>query len=164
MYEGAAKVRATITKQFNRSFKQEGSIHKDKIKNDIYNNDSLVDLMIIPTALTDPPFIGSEVNLPDPTEAFLNDLMTVPLSLAGIPSISIPIPRSRKSVHNIDSSSQSHDDIFYHRNDKSNGDEVSYIHPVIGMQIFGSKLTESKVLKAAHVLEHDLLKNQMDMQ
>jgi aspartyl-tRNA(Asn)/glutamyl-tRNA(Gln) amidotransferase subunit A len=58
---------------------------------------------------------------PDSTEAFKNDVMTVPISLAGLPSISIPVLTKDQ-------------------------------HPVVGMQIFGPKFSENKVLHAARLL------------
>ena len=121
-YEGATNVRATITKQFNSVFgvgEREGG-------------DKVVDLMLIPTALTSPPFLRPGAPPPDSTEAFQNDVMTVPISLAGLPSVSVPVLN--------DSLGEKIED-----ND--------YEHPVVGMQIFGPRLSEKRVLLAAHLLQ-----------
>jgi aspartyl-tRNA(Asn)/glutamyl-tRNA(Gln) amidotransferase subunit A len=70
-YEAAAKLRAVLTRQLHESL-----------------ND--VDLLLVPTALFPPPKIGSEAKL-DATEMFANDVMTVPISLAGLPSVSVAV-------------------------------------------------------------------------
>lgn len=69
-YEAAAKLRAVLTRQLHESL-----------------ND--VDLLLVPTALFPPPQIGGKAL--DATEMFANDVMTVPISLAGLPSVSVPV-------------------------------------------------------------------------
>jgi aspartyl-tRNA(Asn)/glutamyl-tRNA(Gln) amidotransferase subunit A len=100
-YEGATNVRGQISKELNAAFNE-------------------VDLMVIPTAVTNPPALGPFMQ-PDSTEAFKNDVMTVPISLAGLPSISIPVLTKDQ-------------------------------HRGVGMQIFGPRLSENKVLHAARLL------------
>ncbi|GFH46626.1 hypothetical protein CTEN210_03100 [Chaetoceros tenuissimus] len=109
-YEGASNVRGTMTKEFNHAFGQ----------GDECSSEDVVDLMIIPTALTKPPKLGTDVQI-DSTEAFQNDVMTVPISLAGLPSINIPI----------------------------NEGDVSHV----GMQIFGPRLSDKKVINTARILQ-----------
>ena len=106
-YEGAMSVRATITKQFNSVFAS---------KEGTGDEDPSVDVMLIPTAITSPPSLRPDAPPQDNTEAFQNDVMTVPISLAGLPSVSVPI-----SNH-------------------------------VGMQIFGPRLSEEKILLAANIL------------
>ncbi len=115
-YEAAMKIRATITKQFDRVFGGTSS-------------DNAIDLMLIPTALTDPPDLSPESPTPDNTEAFQNDIMTVPISLAGLPSVSVPVLVDAIEDH-----------------------DGEYSHPVVGMQVFGPKLSEKLIFRAAHVL------------
>ena len=67
-YEGAARLRAELTKQLRASL-------------------NLCDLLLVPTVLFPPPFTDSKV---DPTEVFANDVMTIPASLAGLPAVSVP--------------------------------------------------------------------------
>jgi len=110
-YEAAAAVRAAISSELNDAF------DKDE------DNDYGVDLILIPTTITDPPSIDLDSSTPDSTEAFQNDIMTTPISLAGLPSISIPVQNSNK-----------------------------HGHPVAGMQIIGRKKAEQKILHAANVL------------
>lgn len=49
-----------------------------------------VDVLICPTAPTLPPLL-SEVENQDPIHAYMNDVFTVPASLAGLPAISVPV-------------------------------------------------------------------------
>ncbi len=111
-YEAAATVRAAITSELN------------EVLNSKDSDENLgVDLILIPTTMTDPPSIGPDASIPDSTEAFQNDIMTTPISLAGLPSISVPIRSSS-----------------------------NYCHPVAGMQIIGPKKAERKILRAANIL------------
>ncbi len=120
-YEGATNVRASMTKQFNSIFGVET------------NQDEIADVILIPTTLTSPTSLDPNGPPVDSTEAFQNDVMTVPVSLAGLPSISVPV----LNVTNTD--------------DKIEEDD--YKHPVIGMQLLGPRLSEEKVLLSAHVLQ-----------
>jgi aspartyl-tRNA(Asn)/glutamyl-tRNA(Gln) amidotransferase subunit A len=70
-YEAAAKLRAALASQMH-------SVLENK-----------VDLLLYPTALF-PPCRIDEGNI-DSTEMFANDVMTVPASLAGLPSVSVPV-------------------------------------------------------------------------
>ena len=114
-YEGATNVRAAVTREFNKAFRKEKGRQG-------------VDLMMIPTANTGPPALGQTP--PDSTEAFQNDIMTIPISLAGIPSVSVPI-----------------------WTDTCDKKEGKYTHPVVGMQLIGPRLSEKTVLRVAGVLE-----------
>ena len=136
-YEGAANVRATITKQLNAAFGIGIDIDTgDGRQASASAEEKIVDLMLIPTAITSPPSVSPNASPPDSTEAFKNDIMTVPISLAGLPSISVPVYN-----HNATPTSNS--------TDKS---ETAYKHPVVGMQIFGPRLSERKILLTAHML------------
>ncbi|MGG1653806.1 Asp-tRNA(Asn)/Glu-tRNA(Gln) amidotransferase subunit GatA [Paenibacillus sp. NRS-1783] len=68
-YLKAQKVRTLIKQDFDRVFEQ-------------------YDVIIGPTAPTTAFKIGSQVD--DPLTMYLNDILTVPVSLAGVPAISIP--------------------------------------------------------------------------
>ncbi len=101
-YEAAAKLRAALTKQFHRAFEE-------------------VDVLLIPTVLSLP---CSLTELPDSTEMFANDVMTVPISLAGLPSVSVPV-----TVGTCDDAAS------------------------VGLQLVGSRLNERVILDVAKVLE-----------
>lgn len=102
-YEAAAKLRAALTQQLCNSLKQ-------------------VDVLLFPTALTLPCSLDK---LPDSTEMFANDVMTVPASLAGLPAVSVPVPL------------------------KGSTDEWASI----GLQLVGSRLDERTLLKVATIIE-----------
>ena len=101
-YEAAAKLRAALTEQFYQAFEE-------------------VDALLIPTVLSLP---CSLTELPDSTEMFANDVMTVPISLAGLPSVSVPV-----TVDTCDDTAS------------------------VGLQLVGSRLNERVILDVAKVLE-----------
>lgn len=68
-YLKAQKVRTLIKQDFDRTFEQ-------------------YDIIVGPTAPTTAFAIGSQVD--DPLTMYLNDILTIPVSLAGVPAISIP--------------------------------------------------------------------------
>lgn len=104
-YEAAARLRAVLTKQLNCALAE-------------------VDVLLIPTALTLPCPLDE---CPDSTEMFANDVMTVPISLAGLPAVSVPFPLA-----------------------PTRGDEMKF---VAGLQLVGSRLAEKTILDVAKVLE-----------
>ena len=70
-YEAAAKIRSVLALQLHSALSEE------------------VDAILIPTALSMPPRLDTgEI---DKTQMFANDIMTVPLSLAGLPVLSVPV-------------------------------------------------------------------------
>ena len=68
-YLHAQKVRRKIIEDFNNVFNR-------------------VDLILTPTAPSDAFVIGEKVD--DPISMYLNDIFTVPSSLAGLPALSLP--------------------------------------------------------------------------
>lgn len=101
-YEAAAKLRAALTQQFQQALNE-------------------VDVLLIPTVLSLPCSLNE---MPDSTEMFANDVMTVPVSLAGLPSISVPV-----IVASDDSDAS------------------------VGLQVVGSRLNEQTILEVAEVIE-----------
>jgi aspartyl-tRNA(Asn)/glutamyl-tRNA(Gln) amidotransferase subunit A len=69
-YGQAQKVRTMIAQDFNRAFEQ-------------------VDVLISPTAPTTAFKIGEKLD--DPLAMYLNDVATIPVNLAGLPGMSLPI-------------------------------------------------------------------------
>ena len=59
-----------------------------KIIEDFNNAFNHVDLILTPTAPSDAFVIGEKVD--DPISMYLNDIFTVPSSLAGLPALSLP--------------------------------------------------------------------------
>ena len=68
-YQQAQKARTVLINEFNSLFNQ-------------------YDLLLMPTAPT--PAFGIGENTEDPVKMYLSDVMTVPMSLAGLPAISAP--------------------------------------------------------------------------
>jgi aspartyl-tRNA(Asn)/glutamyl-tRNA(Gln) amidotransferase subunit A len=68
-YTKAQKVRALIARDFEEAFKQ-------------------VDVLLTPTAPSAAFALGEKSA--DPLEMYLNDVFTVPASLAGVPAMSVP--------------------------------------------------------------------------
>jgi len=58
---------------------------------------SAIDALIIPSALGDAP-LGVATDTQTPEELYLNDIMTVPASLAGLPAVSIPVGLSSQDL------------------------------------------------------------------
>ena len=76
-YLKAQKVRSKIINDFNQAFKK-------------------VDVIFTPTAPSDAFEQGSKID--DPIQMYLNDVFTVPASLAGLPAISVPIGLSSNNL------------------------------------------------------------------
>ena len=76
-YLKAQKVRALIARDFNEAFKQ-------------------VDVILTPTTPSDAFAIGDKTD--DPITMYLNDVFTVPTSLAGLPGISVPAGLSARGL------------------------------------------------------------------
>jgi len=165
-YEAAARVRAQLCLQMQKCFKDTNS-HNDNSSSNTNTNEGFVDMFLVPTALFGPPILAQKPNTPgnmnddakvgdttssdamnshkiDATQAFANDVMTIPPSLGGLPSISIPMRTS--STHD---GRDGLDDI-HHGIVKDN-----YNHSVFGLQLFGPKLSENILAHAASVLERN---------
>jgi len=131
-YEAAAVVRAKLSQSLVSAFRSSHNLGTDE--------SDKVDVMLVPTALSFPctlnPLHGDGITEEiDPTAAFANDVMTIPVSLGGFPSISVPVKvESLNSVNDC-----SADD---------NGENNQ-----IGMQIFASRGSEELVLRVANALQ-----------
>ena len=69
-YDKALKVRDDITKEFNRIFKD-------------------YDLIIGPTTTRVAPLLGTSKD--DPHKAFMDDVLVIPVNMAGLPGLNVPI-------------------------------------------------------------------------
>lgn len=122
-YEAAAVVRARVSRALAGVLRFPSASDDDRSER--------VDVMLVPTALSFPcPLTprhdeGTLAGM-DPTAAFANDVMTIPISLAGLPAISVPVTA-----------------------DTGNGEE----HAPIGMQIFAAQGAEEAVLSVADALQ-----------
>jgi len=93
-YEAAAVVRAKLSQSLDGLF-------RSSLNDDDGIDDDKVDVMLVPTALSFPCRLNSDGNGKsegmDPTAAFANDVMTIPISLGGLPSISVPAATSEEN-------------------------------------------------------------------
>ncbi|KAI3404751.2 HER2 [Candida oxycetoniae] len=89
-YMRANKLRETLNKEVSSFFKNEHVLLKDGQQKQ--SNSNLCDLLISPTAMDVAPTIEDYVSHDKENilNGFVNDIFTVPASLAGLPSISIP--------------------------------------------------------------------------
>jgi aspartyl-tRNA(Asn)/glutamyl-tRNA(Gln) amidotransferase subunit A len=83
----AQKVRRLVQQDFDRVFRAPNKLVVD----DEEAKAEGVDVLLCPTAPTLAPLI-EEVEEQDPIQAYMNDVFTVPASLAGLPAVSVPIP------------------------------------------------------------------------
>ena len=85
-YEAAAIVKAKLSQSLD-------SLFRSSLNDDNGIDDDKVDVMLVPTALSFPCKLKDDNGKGegmDPTAAFANDVMTIPISLGGLPSISVP--------------------------------------------------------------------------
>ena len=129
----AQRVRRIVQRDFDQVF---------ALQNPLLNNhnaavdeeDGKVDLLLAPTAPTLPPTI-EELKRQTTLESYMNDVFTVPASLAGLPAISIPVPLPEEERAGMEST------------------DVR----TAGMQLIGQFGDDHLVLDAAQQLYHELL-------
>jgi len=85
----AQKVRRMVQQEFDEVFASSNPLH-DETASVVDDEERRVDVIIAPTAPTLPPTI-EEVEAQSPVERYMNDVFTVPASLAGLPAISVPV-------------------------------------------------------------------------
>jgi len=101
----AQKVRRLVQRDFDRVFAAPNPLHPaeqfdlNEMDASIQLSDKYgptqVDYIVCPTAPTLPPTL-EDVSKQTPVDSYMNDVFTVPASLAGIPAISIPFPISEE--------------------------------------------------------------------
>jgi len=138
-YEAAAVVRAKVSQSIERAFRSSASMNNNSEVDNDDSNDDKVDVMLVPTALSFPctlnPQLGDRMMEDmDPTAAFGNDVMTIPISLGGFPSISVPF-----------STNDDDDDNYSDRREKD----------VVGLQVFGMRGSEDIVLQVADAMNNN---------
>ncbi|KAF9879484.1 hypothetical protein CkaCkLH20_03027 [Colletotrichum karsti] len=95
----AQRVRKLVQRDFDRVFRLENPLYdpqqfdlsdmKDEVELQDKLGPSQVDFLLCPTAPTFAPRI-QEIRQQTPVQVYMNDVFTVPASLAGLPAISIP--------------------------------------------------------------------------
>ncbi|KPI44023.1 Glutamyl-tRNA(Gln) amidotransferase subunit A, mitochondrial [Cyphellophora attinorum] len=83
----AQKVRRLVQDDFNRVFRMDHPLLEEET-----GVENGVDYLLCPTAPTTPPSLEELQKETDPVETYMNDVFTVPASLAGLPAYSFPAP------------------------------------------------------------------------
>lgn len=105
-YERGVVLRQRIRQDFQRVFEEQD-----------------VDVLLTPTTPSGPFPVHNKKAKEDPVSMYLNDVMTVPANMAGVPSISVPAALT------------------------TDGD-----YP-LGLQLMGARKTEERMLQVANALE-----------
>lgn len=135
----AQKVRRLVQRDFDRVFSMPNFLRPEEqfdlsdMAEGIPLEDKLgpaeVDIILCPTAPTLPPAVEDITEHQTPVDAYMNDVFTVPASLAGIPSISIPCRLPFKFG-------------------------TQQIKPsMVGMQIMGQHSDDGRILQTASMIE-----------
>ncbi|QPG74540.1 hypothetical protein FOA43_001870 [Brettanomyces nanus] len=85
----ATKLRSILINEFNSIFIDKHMLLPETSG----NNKKGVDFIICPTSVDKPPLI-SDYYSTSPVESYLNDVMTIPPSLAGLPTMNVPCGKS----------------------------------------------------------------------
>lgn len=94
----AQRVRRLVQRDFDHVFAMANVLHDDQ---DIHTEHDEVDVLVSPTAPTLPPTI-EQVKQQTPVEGYMNDVFTVPASLAGLPAINVPVRLSEGDIDHAD--------------------------------------------------------------
>ncbi|KAK1533573.1 hypothetical protein CPAR01_10281 [Colletotrichum paranaense] len=138
----AQRVRKLVQRDFDRVFRLENPLYDEQqfdlsdMKDEVELQDKLgpsqVDFLLCPTAPTFAPRI-EDIKRQTPVQVYMNDVFTVPASLAGLPAISIPTKI------------------------KSEDEEVDGSQRVAGLQLIGQYWDDKRLLSVAKNLLSQLL-------
>lgn len=81
----ATGVRGMLIDEFNKVFRD-----RNMLVDKYFPNSAGVDMMIVPTAVHEPAPINEVCGSTDAVKSYMDDVCTIPMSLAGLPSMSIP--------------------------------------------------------------------------
>lgn len=136
----AQKVRRLVRRDFDRVFRLANPLHEPETYDladlpeevELQNRlgPSQVDFLLCPTAPTLSPRIEDVVRRFTPLDSYVNDVFTVPASLAGLPAISLPVP-----VAGEEGASGAEDE-----------------PPFVGMQLIGQFWDDARLLSVADTL------------
>lgn len=129
-YEAAAKQRVILRREFDAAFNSIGTTT---------DSFSGVDIMLVPTCLSLPCRLLENVDEEESNMNMLSsDVMTVPLSLAGLPTMSVPVMLAEEEYAKSDSFTN---DGCYDNIVKS-----------LGLQVFGPPMSEDLVMKVSSLI------------
>lgn len=90
----AQRIRRLVRRDFDVAFRAEHPLDLGISGIEQHTRESSVDVLICPTAPSPPPTISDVTSAKatrSPLDAYINDVFTVPASLAGLPAISVPV-------------------------------------------------------------------------
>ncbi|OGM41292.1 glutamyl-tRNA amidotransferase [Aspergillus bombycis] len=90
----AQRVRRLVQRDFDGVFQMKQPLASSGTDLERVPEHTGVDILICPTAPSPPPRISDLIdsdNGPSPLDAYMNDVFTVPASLAGLPAMSVPV-------------------------------------------------------------------------
>lgn len=90
----AQSVRRLIQQDFDSAFRVRNPLRE----NGDGVNEAGVDAILAPCALGTAPSLDEVMNVNRAVDGYVNDVLTVPASLAGVPSISLPVETQDGSV------------------------------------------------------------------
>lgn len=131
----AQKVRRLVQQDFNHVFATQHPL-LDCVADGLDRNDvsDKVDVLVCPTAPTFAPSLD-EVEDQDAIRSYMNDVFTVPASLAGLPAISVPMPAEWLREHT------------------SSGCDAKSVVRSAGIQVIGQYGDDSLVLAYARLFQ-----------
>ncbi|KAF7309444.1 Glutamyl-tRNA(Gln) amidotransferase subunit A, mitochondrial [Mycena indigotica] len=88
----AQRVRQLIKDDFNRIFRIPDVLGYSETTELLTNNDEGVDVLIHPSAMRTAPRLD-DIPTAESLDAYVQDVLTVPASLAGLPALSVPLQR-----------------------------------------------------------------------
>lgn len=91
MFLPAQKARRLIQSDFNQVFKQANLLYSEKEE-----HEGKVDVLLVPSATSPAPLLFDTFKNQDGVNEYLDDVMTLPANLAGIPAVTIPFSKETK--------------------------------------------------------------------
>ncbi|KAL4868942.1 hypothetical protein BDV12DRAFT_168641 [Aspergillus spectabilis] len=127
----AQRIRRLVRQDFDTVFRAEHPLAAEELQVKGKTQQAGVDVLICPTAPSPPPAISDVTNTEarrSTLDAYVNDVFTVPASLAGLPAISVPVSGRDEGVNH-------------------------EIEDLVGIQIIGQYGDDELVLKVGELLE-----------
>lgn len=90
----AQKARRLIQNDFNQVFKHPNLLYSQQVTKD----QETVDVLLVPSATSPAPLLNDTSKKQDGVNEYLDDVMTLPANLAGIPAITVPFKDSKYPI------------------------------------------------------------------
>jgi aspartyl-tRNA(Asn)/glutamyl-tRNA(Gln) amidotransferase subunit A len=90
----AQAVRRLVQQDFDSVFSMPNFLFRDEVK----GGKEKIDVLLAPTALSTAPPLEEVLGEKSPLDSYVNDVLTVPASLAGIPAASVPVATGEEGL------------------------------------------------------------------